>query len=129
MKHLIIILFLTLTCSVFGQANKILGTAVTDSTDSLSAGYFGYGEIITGVQFPAAMTADTVFIQTADADTLYTDVYYTYSTGAQVRMHLVVQAGKVVGINPLWREILRAYIRIASDTAEGDDRTFTFLGH
>lgn len=150
MKNLILLMFLCIILSAaegfaqVGQSNRI-DTTYINPADSINAAAYASDSLsnpvdmwengvkrLTAIEFPAAFTADTIYIQTAeyDVDALYIDAYYTKSDGTQVTMHVPVQASKRVGINPLWAEVLSRYIRFRSDVAEGStDRKIVSFGH
>jgi len=123
MKQLIIILIL-LASTAFAQFQDST-VATIDSLGTNTVAVDLNGDRFISITFPAAMTSDTLFIQTA-SDTVnggtFRDVYYTKSDGSQVRCGILVQAGKTVGIPVLWAELFKRYVRGTGD-AEADDRT------
>jgi len=124
-------IFLILSSVTTAQVSKIVGADTIAASGTNGIGFDMDFDRLTGILFPATMTSDTVFIQTADTlkSESFVDAYYTQSTGTQIRMHIVVQAGKQVGFPPLWAEQLRRHVRIVSDDAEAAKRTIQLIGY
>lgn len=131
MTMLLTSIFLLLSSVTLAQFTKIVAADTIAASGTNGVGADMDFNRLTGILFPATMTSDTVFIQTADTlkGESFVDAYYTQSTGTQIRMHVVVQAGKQVGFPPLWAEQLRRHVRIVADDAEAAKRIIQLLGY
>jgi len=106
-------------------------TAVTiaQSGTNSTAASLGEGLVLSAIKFPSTMTSDTCFVQTRQTTTgPWLDAYYLSSSGTKTRVHIVVQAGAIVGIHPLMAYFLSQYVRIVADDAEAAARTLTLYG-
>lgn len=100
-----------------------------DSAGTQSAVYDLGSKRLGMIKFPAAMTSDTVFIQTSSdtASANFTDVYVLSSAGAKIRAHILVDLNDYVVIPKDWTFGLMRYIKIIPDDPEGDDRILVIV--
>lgn len=127
MKNIIYLVML-FALPVFAQFQDSTA-AVIDSNATASVWVDVGTHKLLSIHFPATVTSDTFFVQTT-ADTigggLAKDVYITTTGSAQARLIILSQASSICGLNPLGSDVLKRYVRVIADDAEGDVRTLYF---
>jgi len=135
-----------MTCSAFAQSGRSarIDTTYINPADSINAAAYASDSLsnpvdmwesgkhrLTAIEIDSAMVGDTIYIQTAEynTDALFKDAYYTKSDGTEVQMHIPVNTGRRIGINPLWADVLSRFIRYRVDEADTNtDRKIVTFG-